>query len=225
MLRQLLLREVRQEYERIVADVEGDDTCYDLWPRADILCKPTFIQHKDADELSRSFQESEECLTEVDASEYLRERLASVEAKNEVQRESKETEVQTEPQQPPHFLGKAHREGTFETKEAEMQTELQPLLVSDSSQSSYCDSPEPVRTGVHFSEPHKVPESQPTPEPPIVMETYLDTAQQQDMELPKDKETLLELRAKVAMELMWVNQAIASRKKVGNNLVAGYHVS
>ncbi|KAL5493287.1 hypothetical protein EMCRGX_G014441 [Ephydatia muelleri] len=187
------MREVRQEYERIIADV-GDDTCYDLWPRADILCKPTFIQHKDADEVSTSFQESEECLTEVDASEYLRERLASVEAKNEVQRESKETEVQTEPQQPPHFLGKAHREGTFETKEAEIQTELQPLLVLD-------------------SKPRKVPESQPTPEPPIVMETYLGTAQQQDMELPKDKETLLELRAKVAMELMWVNQAIASRKK------------
>ena len=224
MLRQLLLREVRQEYERIIADVEGDDTCYDLWPRADILCKPTFIQHKDADEVSTNFQESEECLTEVDASEYLRERPASVEAKNEVQRESKETEVQTEPQQPPHFLGKAHREGTFETKEAEIQTELQPLLVLDSSQRSYCDSPQSV-PGVHFSEPRKVPESQPTPEPPIVMETYLGIAQQQDMELPKNKETLLELRAKVAMELMWVNQAIASRKKVGNNFVAGYHVS
>lgn len=34
-------------------------------------------------------------------------------------------------------------------------------------------------------------------------------------QLPKDRQSLLELRTKLSMELVWLQQAIASRQKVG----------
>lgn len=38
-------------------------------------------------------------------------------------------------------------------------------------------------------------------------------------ELPRDRESLLGLRSQVAMELVWIKQAIASRQKVSSAVV------
>ena len=193
---------MRYEYERIVADIEGEGASYYLWSRPDILCKPKFTEQKDSDVVTPYFEQSEENLIEpgVDTSELSRSQLASEETENKVQCERKEIEVQTEPQPSPHFPGAVQRDEKFETREAEVQTELPQLAPPLEKQ------PDP-----HMSE---CPDTH--HDPPVFMETYLGTLQQPAMELPKDKEALLELRAKVAMELMWVNQAITSRQKVSH---------
>ena len=209
------MRDVRQEYERIVADIEGVDVSYDLWSRPDILCKPKFAGQKNSDAALTCFEQTEGRLTEVDTPEHpSRGRLDSEEDQDEVQYDRKDIEVQTEPQPSPHALDEMQSEEMFETREAEVQTDV--LLSSPSA--------EELRTCSHSVPDYPPPCLDRQPEnspdvPPIVMETYLGTSQQPDMELPKDKEALLELRAKFAMELMWVNQAIASRKKVSKHVV------
>lgn len=200
---------------------EIDDASYDLWLRPDILCKPKFVKRNDhvlyetrcvkennVNEIPDSFHESEEKRTEVGTSEHLsEEESASTEADdNAVQREWKDTEVQTELQETPRYSGEPPRE---KTAEAEVQTEIQELLPLSEEDDSQC------APALSLSEPRAAPDEQ-TPEPLVpstLMQAYLGSADQYDGVLPKDKQGLLELRAKVALELMWVNQAIASRRK------------
>ena len=97
----------------------------------------------------------------------------------------------------------------------------QPPLVQDRSPHIIPSVPLPCITTAADSQPH-LKSGVPQLEGDTVDESWLGSFRPTVSDLPQDRESLMELRAQLAVELLWIKQAIASRQNVSDFLVGVY---
>lgn len=222
-LRQRLVHAVRQEYRRVLQEVEGESAstlaCREIqWPSKGALCFPRHVDTVGSvTEHSISLSINHLTVEGEPGIEQLTERAG----------EDGGMESLKNPQQVDGGDGVIHKASAREDggvgDAAQMDHDVPGLPMSHSKlhSSAMEYSAKGALCPTHHSDrgsPPVASQSSPSCSSDRVLDTgvmvWLDSAQTGTSELPRDREQLLELRTQLAMELLWIKQAIASRQKV-----------
>lgn len=209
LVRRRLVHGVREEYLKLVQEVEGGGWDLVYWPRENTLCLPVFRDKEGVEKRCEGQKVGEE--------EALSARTARHSSPVELS-QSLPTAVT-----PDSSITTVHlsedislvnsKEGTSETTEPPKEVALEP---------SQLEAPHQTETGASA-----LPEAGLLHESLAIPEGYHCLLESLSVpvprQLPRDREGLLRLRRQLSMELLWLRQAIASRQNVSQHFRVSLH--
>ncbi len=207
LVRKRLVHQVRREYLGVVQELEGGSCVEVCWPRENTLCLPVFRGRDVGGHDGRQDQEGEDSsdslLTKtrsrplVEASQSLQMSTVPTGASPTAPRAGERTQVKLE-------LRISEAASSLEEGALHSEPTHQLRTESSADQSQSDDPLWPCDFAAIPEGYHHLLESMSDPVP---------------SELPREREGLLQLRARLSMELLWLKQAIASRLNVRHKLL------